>query len=145
HVVKILGAADNGTLGQLDPSLSPDGRFLVYASFDGDRFRNHLLDLLTGVNRPLSLGPAGGHELHGHLSPDGTKLLFHDADADASAIQEMLAPLDGSVPATLIGPSWPIVDGSADLSQEFSPDGRSIVIEEGRDQVVRIIDATTGG
>jgi hypothetical protein len=140
-----LGLLQSSTLDQLDPSLTADGRSLVYAANDGDLFRNHLVDLQTGVDRSLSLGPAGNHELHGQLSPDGTKLLFHDADPSVSGIQEMLAPLDGSAPAVPIGPLVSLVDGSANLSQEFSPDGRSIVLISGNDNVLRIVDASTGG
>lgn len=145
HLIKHIGVVDSATMGQLDPSLSSDGRFLVYASVDDGVFRNHLLDLDTEVDRVLSLGPVGGHELHGVLSPDGTKLLFHYADGHTDFIQEMLAPLDGSAPAIAIGPPYPIINGSAELNQSFSPDGRSIVVYAGHEKVVRIVDATTGG
>ena len=145
NLIKHIGVVDSATMGQLDPSLSSDGRFMVYASVDDGVFRNHLLDLDTGVDGALSLGPVGGHELHGVLSPDGTKLLFHYADGHTDFIQEMLAPLDGSAPAIAIGPPYPIINGSADLNQSFSPDGGSIVVYAGHEKVARIIDATTGG
>jgi hypothetical protein len=145
RLIKDLGALNGNSVSNLEPSLSPDGRFLVYAVGDQDPFRNHLVDLDTGADRRLQLGPAGGHELHGLFSPDGTKLLFHDADGITPQIQVMLAPVDGSTPAIPIGPPYPIVDGNANLNQSFSPDGRTIVIIEGRDKLVRVVDATTGG
>jgi Tol biopolymer transport system component len=145
HLIKDLGVLNENTKVNLDPNVSPDGRSLVYAVQEGDFFRNHLVDLDTGADRALSLGPAGHHELHGQFSPDGTKLLFHGADNIAPKIQEMLGPLDGSTPAIPIGPPYPIIDGSAELNQTFSPDGRTIVIIEGRGKQVRLVDATTGG
>jgi Tol biopolymer transport system component len=145
RLIKDLGVLNSNTKFNLDPNVSPDGRFLVYAVQEGDLFHNHLVDLDTGADRPLTLGPAGHHELHGQFSPDGRKLLFHGADNVAPQIQEMLAPLDGSSPALPIGPPYPIIDGSAELNQTFSPDGRTVVIIEGRDKQVRLVDATTGG
>ena len=139
---------DIGTFGDpsfyFNPSLTPDGRSVIYPWPDG-LWHNNVLDLDTGAVRQLGLGPAGRHELHGVVSPDGTNLLFHDVNPDTPGLQEMLAPLDGSAPAIPIGPVYPIVDGNANLDQEFSPDGRSIVILQGRDREIRLVDATTGG
>ena len=143
HLVDDLGVSQ-----QLEfaPMLGGDGGFLVYAADAEDSwYHNFVLDLGTGHDRELSLGPADHHELHGVLSPDGTKLLFHDIDASASTVQEMLAPVDGSARAIPIGPPVPIVNGSADLDQEFSPDGRTILISEGQDNAVRIVDTAAGG
>jgi len=145
HLVKDLGQMDSATLDQLDLSVSPDGSSIAYATSRDGVFLNHILDLDAGVDRPLKLGPYGGHELHGQIAPDGKKLLFHYADDTLATIQEMLAPIDGSAPAIRVGPPYPIVDGSAELSQAFSPDGRSIIIDEARDKVVRIVDAASGG
>jgi hypothetical protein len=145
RLVMDLGFVDPVSMGQLDPSLSADGRYMVYASVDDGTFRNHLVDLQTGVNRALSLGPVGGHELHGILSPDGRKLLFHYADGESEAIQEMLAPIDGSSAAIPVGPRYPVINGSAELNQAFSPDGQTILIHQGRDRAVRFVDAVTGG
>jgi Tol biopolymer transport system component len=143
-LVADLGVVSDPTMDQFDPSLSSDGTFMVYAKVDLHGFRNHLVDLDTGIDRQLTLGPGTGHELHGVISPDGTKLLFHFNDG-TDAIQEMLAPIDASATAITIGPPYPIVNGSADLNQAFSPDGMSIVIDQGRDKQVRIVDTTTGG
>ena len=145
HLIKNLGAFESNAAFNLDPSLTPDGRSVVYATVDDGHFHNHVLDLDTGADRQLTLGPAGGHELHGTVSPDGTQLLFHYADGVTDGIQEMLAPIDGSRPAIRIGPAYPVIDGSAELSQAFSPDGRSILILQGRDREIRVVDAATGG
>jgi Tol biopolymer transport system component len=140
-----LGAMDDASMDQFDPVLSPDGRFMVYARLDPEGFRNHRVDIDTGRDQQLLLGPGTGHELHDVLSPDGTKLLFHFHDGEHDAIQEMLAPIDASEFAIRIGPSYPVVNGSADLNQMFSPDGSSIVINQGRDKEIRIVDAAKGG
>lgn len=145
HLIKDLGVLDSDIEANLEPSLTPDGTAVVYAVVDGDLFHNHLLNLDTKVDRQLALGPAGGHELHGTVSPDGTKVLFHDVRSGTPGLQEMLAPLDGSAPAIAIGPPYPIVNGHADLGQEFSPDGRTVVIIQGRDREIRLVDAATGG
>ena len=145
RVIRDLGVLDDSVVSNLDPSLTPDGRAMVYAVADGGRFQNHLLDLDTGSDRALSLGPIGGHELHGMVSPDGTKLLFHYADGYTNGIQEMLAPIDGSSPAIPIGPFSPNVNGNAGLNHAFSPDGRSILIFLGNDRELHIVDSATGG
>jgi hypothetical protein len=145
RLIRDLGVLDGNAANNLDPSISSDGRTLVYAVLDGNGFRNHLLDLDTGVDRQITLGRPDGHELHGTFSPDGTKLLFHEVNDAIAGLQELLAPIDGSEAAMAIGPVYPVVDGSADLGQEFSPDGRTIVILQGRDREIRLVDATTGG
>ena len=145
RLIRDLGVLDGNAANNLDPSISSDGRTLVYAVIDGNGFRNHLMDLDTGVDRQITLSRPDGHELHGTFSPDGTKLLFHEVNDAIPGLQELLAPIDGSGPAIPIGPVYPVVNGSADLSQEFSPDGRSIVILQGRDREIRLVDADTGG
>src|SRR5262249_21368746 len=79
HLIDDLGTLDYNTFANLEPSVSPDGRYLVYFLTDDGRLHNHLVDLTTGANHQLLLGPPGGNELHGLISPDGTKLLFHEA------------------------------------------------------------------
>lgn len=145
RLIRDFGEVDDSSMSQFQPSLSSDGRFMVYAKIDVIGFRNHLVDLDAGTDRQLTLGPGTGHELHGVISPDGTKLLFHFADGVHDAIQEMLAPIDASAFAIKVGPSYPLVNGNANLDQTFSPDGESIVIDQGRDKQIRIVDATTGG
>ena len=60
-------------------------------------------------------------------------------------MQVTLAPLDDSRPAIRIGPGYPIVNGTASVGQEFSPDGKTIIINQSRDDEVRVVDAATGG
>jgi Tol biopolymer transport system component len=128
------------------PQLSPDGRLVTYSRGDVEGFwRIHVLDLETGMEHEFQvLGQPPASHGYATFSPDGRMLLFHYI-SEGGLVQPMIAPVDETGPALPIGPARPAVDGNAQLSQVWSPDGRSIIVNHGRTQETRIVDAATGG
>jgi len=135
------------TSGDFDsPALSPDGRLAAYSRRTADGFwRIHILDLETGVEREFHVqGWPPAHHGYATFSPDGTQLLFHYITS-TDRVQPMVAPVDERGPALAIGSGGPVINGSAELSQSWSPDGRSVIVSNGKTRETRIVDAATGG
>ena len=131
--------ADTGG-GYRDPLLSPDGRYVLYSQFDEtETYRVHRLEIDTGDVDVLHLGPEGGNQGFASYSPDGRYLLFHWISND-NHVQVMVAPADGNGSARAVGPAYPVVGESATLQQTFSPDGKLVIVNHGRDQVTMLLD-----
>lgn len=106
------------------PTPSPDGRHLLYQSWDrvAERMRFRMLDLATGVDQ--AVGPTGARfgEGAGMYSPDG-KLIAYRGYGENETFQLFVVPADGSAePRALTG----VTPGGA--WHEFSPDGTKIML-----------------
>src|SRR3989441_5944176 len=64
----------NGPGYDYQPDWSPDGRFIVYASYRDDAVELRLLDLASGRSRPLTAN--GAVNVEPRWSPDGTRIAF---------------------------------------------------------------------
>jgi Tol biopolymer transport system component len=130
-----------------NPVLSPDGSTVAYWSWeskDGGEPGSymHIRDLVTGQDRRLWLDPASEPEDLPHFSPDGQSLLF-TVYHPTSALQQQLvvARLDGSQPATPIGPEF---DYNNRTGEGFSPDGTKVFLTMNAPAGTTIIDVATG-
>jgi Tol biopolymer transport system component len=114
----------------MDPDVSPDGTTVAY--WDAEATRDprtadgfpdaslHLLDLDTGIDREVQLDESSRAEKKPAWSPDGASLAFYSVERN----QVVIAPVDGSGPATPIGRVFSSPDG---LWFGFSPDGRVLM------------------
>jgi dipeptidyl aminopeptidase/acylaminoacyl peptidase len=66
--------AATGAAYDYQPDWSADGRWVVYSSYRGDAVELWLLDLRSGVSRPLTGN--GAVNVEPRISPDGTRLGF---------------------------------------------------------------------
>lgn len=111
----------NGTLN-LQPSLSPDGQSLAYASYR-DGFPNvYILQIATGKEQRVTSGP--GLALPGSWSPDGRFLLLsqtEDGNSDIFLYHTQRRQL------TRLTTYWGI-----DVSPSFAPDGQRFVFTSDR-------------
>jgi hypothetical protein len=116
---------------------SPDGSLLAYRD-DGDPggFREHILDLRTGIDRILP-GPKG--QLGGVFSPDGSKIAILRG-VDPNGVQLVVLAVDGSSAGVPLGPvaSWG-PDGPAINNYFWSPDGTAILANYDDEKVGRIV------
>ena len=141
------------TDGHLDngynfPQPSPDGRYVAYTTWDeaSKLFRIHLIDLTTGNDRAIDV-LTGRSRGYATFSPDGSRIIFTEFVGDPTDVapdhrQLLVEQVDGSSAAIPMGQSHPIDDDVAGL---FSPDGRSVIINNSKTKESRLIDAATGG
>ena len=104
------------------PRFSPDGRHLVYMSYQGRRPRVRVLDVATGADRLLVPGTA--FTFAPRYSPDGSRIVFSMGTFGNSDIYVVGA--NGGTPVRLTNAP------GVDTSPSFSPDGRQIVFESDR-------------
>ncbi len=100
------------------PAVSPDGRFLAFASDRDGRYRIWLQQLDAGREVPLTDGP----DQSPRFSPDGSQVLFTRAGGDGTALYRV-GLLGGEVRKVAANAS----DG------DWSPDGRQVVFVRWRD------------
>jgi Tol biopolymer transport system component len=97
------------------PSLSPDGRQIVFSSRREGNFDIYVLDIATKDVRKLTSGL--GSNFGPEFSPDGTRIVFASSHDNIGQIWVMDA--DGANPRQLAAP------GSC-VDPTWSPDGQSI-------------------
>ena len=118
-----------------DPSVSPDGSLIAYATWeDGQpalQGRIHVLDVDRGIDRSVLFdGSVGTEELNPRFSPDGTKLLIERYEA-VGGYRLVVVPVDGVGPAIILGDRHP--EGTNGAPSIWSPDGASILTTYGDD------------
>jgi len=104
---------------EYDPSISPDGHRIAYASNVTGGFQIYVR-FLAG-DTPIRLTTAGGPNLEPAWSPDGTWIAFAHIDAGDGGI--WVIPATGGVPVCIT------CSGFLDGTPNWSPDGRSIVFD----------------
>lgn len=147
------------------PTVSPDGRSILYHSFDhvsweapghpgstwtGGLLRLHILDIDSGSDRVLPV-PADPliptqpvDQWDGVFSPDGTMIVLQ-RDRSDNGFEVAIAPADGSAASRLIGPTVPIVPGAAGQAfTGFSPDGKWVIASYPGEQVTRVLPVAGG-
>jgi hypothetical protein len=138
-----LGSGDGA---YLSPTVSPDGSAVLYASFDttdgrspdggspdiewdGKLIRLHMLDLVTGTDRPIQpLADPTDHTLpmsflQGIYSADGDRIAFIAGRNDGS--HQLYVALADGTGAKPVGKVW---QSSGPVHFEFSADGRSLLV-----------------
>ena len=121
------------------PTPSPDGRHLLYQSWDrvAERMSLRVLDLSTGVDEAVASTGARFGEGHGMYSPDG-KLIAYRGFGENETFQLFVVPADGSAePRALTG----FTPGGA--WHEFSPDGTKVMVNRFGTGTL-LIDVATG-
>ena len=79
----------------LSPKWHPSGRYVVYHSFDEDRIRLYVTDVITGAQRSLT-NEKGANDLTPAISPDGRSVAFsRSVEATAGQTDLFVMPFDG--------------------------------------------------
>src|SRR5262245_61803204 len=136
NLQRIEGVADSAIN---DPTLSPDGSRLAYATW-GDGERIHALDIDTG--RETLASPVDGFSYQDVLfSPDGSKILTKRFPPFGS-IQFAVVPADGRGKVIPIGPSLPMAMDAGGRSDrwEFAPDGTQVLVSYARGDSTWLLD-----
>lgn len=117
--LQITRLTDSGSVGRV--AISPDGRYVAYAQYDGDNKASLWLREVSKRNVVELLPP--GASLHGiTISPDGKNIYFVRADAKDFSFKYLYSmPVQGGAVRKLIT--------DVDSPVTFSPDGRRFAYE----------------
>jgi eukaryotic-like serine/threonine-protein kinase len=121
---------------ETDPVISPDGRFIAYAA--GPYFTSQIYVRQLGAGPALDVTASlPGRHIRPRWKPGGGELLFVTTDGRTHRIS-VVSELGGS-PRVLVE-----VTGDAPIvSADWSPDGRRIAYDLGRDVLLRAVADTT--
>ena len=97
------------------PSLTPDGRFVVFDATFGDDIHLVALDIDSGERRVLTHN--AGWQYAAMVSPDGKRVAYIDQAGAHAGIYAI--PFDGSAPPSLVRPG-------AGVRPSWSPDGHAL-------------------
>lgn len=126
----------SGYVRHFYPSLSPDGRSVVYAQFREENvFEIYEMDLATGEAKQLTdrLGVLNAPE----ISPDGKSIVFMCWTPDADQNQVWMMNRDGSHPHRLFkGDGW---------DPTWSPDGSKVLFASDRDGPIQLYAGNVDG
>lgn len=124
------------------PQPSPGGHFVAYTTWDRDTklHRIHALDLRTGADRIIS-DPARDQGF-ATFSPDSQLILFNSYASERNQIT--VARVDGSGPQLRLAPNYRRV-GDQYISGVFSPDGKSVLVNDPASKETRLVDVAKGG
>jgi TolB protein len=114
----------SGSATVVDPSISPDGDYVAYTSFEGRTPHVRIAETTGGADRPLLTGLPPRLSFSPVFSPDGQRILFSmavDGNTDLYVVNA-----GGGAPQRLT--STP----GSDTSGSFSPDGSQIVFASDR-------------
>jgi Tol biopolymer transport system component len=95
----------------LEPAISPDGRYIVFASYEGRH--PHLWRVDADGNNPKQL-TAGGDEDFPRFTPDGKWIVYHNIDHSKYSIRKVA--IDGGELVTLVNETATQPDVSPDGS-----------------------------
>ncbi|MEP6989946.1 MAG: protein kinase, partial [bacterium] len=131
----VIGTASQATTDdglEIQPSLSPDGRFVAYAAGNSQRMRIFIRPVAGGRTIALS-DDSSSVEIQPRWSPDGNQLLFLSRNG------AYVSPaLGGS--ERLVAPGG---DGdNAVRSASWAPDGQSVVIVRHDSVVIQALDGS---
>lgn len=122
-----LGRATQVTLDpglEIDPSLSPDGKFVAYVA--GPAFQTKLFVRQVDGGAPIEVVPEQGGQRFPFWTPDGKRILFQSA----RGIE--IVPALGGTPRLLVAASGPAL-----LAGPIAPNGRSFLYLSGDSLYVR--------
>jgi Tol biopolymer transport system component len=97
----------------LEPAVSPDGRYIVYASFEGRH--PHLWRINTDGTNAKQLTFEGDEDLP-RFTPDGKWVVYHSIDRSRYSIRKV--SIDGGEPITLVS--------DTSTQPDVSPDGKLV-------------------
>lgn len=144
------GAYANGE--SLFPKITPDGRFVTFASYASNLVGNDtngqldifLRDLATGATSRISVSTSGeeanGYSYSASISANGRYVAF-DSDASNLVVGDHNANKDVFVRDVVSGTTTRISNLTGS-EPAITPDGRYVAFDAGRDIVIR--DLTTG-
>lgn len=117
--VRLARITNSGNV--IDATISPDGKYIVYALSDGGQQSLYIRQVST-ANDKLIVPPAARVGFFGvTFSPDGTELYYVIKSMDAGTLYRM--PVLGGTPVEVLEK----IDGPV----SFSPDGKQIVLIRG--------------
>jgi Tol biopolymer transport system component len=99
---------------EIDPAISPDGRFLAYSAGTATRMRVYIRGIGGGRTLPLSDGK-DAFEYQPRWSPDGNQILY-------------LSPSGVHVASALGGTSRLLTSGGTVTAAAWAPDGQRVMI-----------------
>jgi len=116
----------------MNPAVAPDGSKLSYTS-NGPGSHIHMVDLKANTDDVLPDPTKGLTNQFGsaYFSPDGKSVGYVRDYPEDSTFQFVVAPVDRSTTGIAIGPRLPEPGG--DVNWEFTPDGRSVVVDYDKD------------
>jgi eukaryotic-like serine/threonine-protein kinase len=107
-------------LSSVEPVMSPDGRYIVYASYEGRH--PHLWRANSDGTNPKQLTSGGDEDLP-RFTPDGQWVVYHSIDRGQYSIRKV--SIDGGDPFTLVN-DW-------STQPDVSPDGKLVACFARRD------------
>lgn len=122
------------------PAWSPDGKTLAYVTDKGGEESIYLMDVATGVDKPLSVSPAGA-QIFPSWSPDGRWVAFQDQTGATLRAEVATGKTDVLAPATFFPgrPAWS-ADGSRVAIATVKPYTKRF--REGTSQILTVDVAT---
>jgi len=120
----------------LAPRFSPDGRSVLYTSYEGGQPRIYLLSIDGMTRRPIGVDTEGSFSPR--FSPDGQRAVFSQSRGGATDLYEITLG-SGQLRRLTSTPS-------IETSPSFSPDGRFITFESDRSgsQQIYVMPASGG-
>jgi Tol biopolymer transport system component len=137
HLHPIVAAATVSTNDYGNPALSPDGTSIAYT--DQATGSINVVDVTTGVDRPLVFDGTSDADSGPVWSPDGSHLAFQRYVG--STVRLVIAPAAGGQ-VVETGPTMP--DDGAGVAVQFSPDGSKLVALYLSDHSTWILDSAGG-